>query len=213
MAEWTRKQFSAEGITQFPTGPALAIVQNTLGGVVVLMIDVSGSMSGAPIRSAVEGGKIFVDEAVAARYRVGLMLWNTGVTDVAAPTSTGVEARAILNRTTDAAGGNNLLVPLEACHDLLREGAGDRVVALFGDGDLTPTNLVLEKVGQMKAEGIRFVTRGLGSRASAAFGAISDEDPALSHVGSLEDLTSGIASMASSLGMIGGHATTHQRES
>jgi hypothetical protein len=212
MAEWTRKQFSANGITQYPPGPALSAVQSTLGGAVVLMIDVSGSMSGAPIQSAVAGAKIFVDEAVAARYRVGLMLWNTGVTEVAAPTNTGMEARAILDRNPGASGGNHLLGPLEACHDLLRESAGDRVVALFGDGDLTPTDLVLEKVAAMKLEGIRFVTRGLGSRAAAAFGAISDEDPALSHVGSLDDLTSGIASMANSLGMVAGHAKTQGLE-
>jgi hypothetical protein len=213
MAEWTRRQFAADGVTQFPAGPALAVVQSSLGGSVVLMIDVSGSMSGTPIRNAVAGAKVFVDEAISARYRVGLMLWNTGVTEMAAPTSTGNEARAILDRTTDATGGNNLLVPLKVCHGLLGGGTGDRVVALFGDGDLTPTDLVLAKVGQMKAEGIRFVTRGLGVAAAKAFGAISDEDPALSHVGSLDDLTSGIASMASSLGTIAASRNTGQGES
>ena len=43
----------------------------------MLCIDVSGSMDGKPILEAVRGAKKFVDEAVEARYKVGVMLWNT----------------------------------------------------------------------------------------------------------------------------------------
>ena len=51
------------------------------------------------------------------------------------------------------------------------------MVALFGDGDLTPKDQVLRKVAQMKSENIRFVTRGLGAAAAQEFGEISDEEP------------------------------------
>ena len=37
-----------------------------------------------------------------------------------------------------AYGGNDLIGPLERCHQVLDRFTGDRVVALFGDGDLTP---------------------------------------------------------------------------
>ena len=43
----------------------------------MLCIDVSGSMDGKPILEAVRGAKTFVAEAVEARYKVGVMLWNT----------------------------------------------------------------------------------------------------------------------------------------
>ena len=62
----------------------------------MLCIDVSGSMDGKPIREAVRGAKKFVSEAVEARYKVGVMLWNTQVTDLAEPTSDGKGAMKLL---------------------------------------------------------------------------------------------------------------------
>jgi hypothetical protein len=72
-------------------------------------------------------------------------------------------------------------------------------VALFGDGDLTPKGQVLVKVAQMKAENIRFVTRGLGSHAAREFGEISDEEASAAAIEDVTDLAEGIADMATSL--------------
>ena len=76
MASWIRRAFSAPGLTQIPAGPQLPALQGRFGGTVMLCIDVSGSMDGAPILEAVRGGRQFVAEAVAAHYKVGVMLWN-----------------------------------------------------------------------------------------------------------------------------------------
>lgn len=73
------------------------------------------------------------------------------------------------------------------------------MVALFGDGDLTPKDQVLPKVAQMKSENIRFVTRGLGSMAAQELGEISDEEASSATVDRVEDLAAGIAGMAASL--------------
>ena len=43
----------------------------------MLCIDVSGSMDGTPILEAVRGARDVRRDAVAARYKVGVMLWNT----------------------------------------------------------------------------------------------------------------------------------------
>jgi hypothetical protein len=142
-----------------------------------------------------------VAEAVEARYQVGIMLWNTSVVDLAEPTSDGNSAMKLLRRTDKAAGGNNLIGPLEHCHDILDrfKDAPDRVVALFGDGDLTPKARVLSKVAQMKEENIRFVTRGLGERAAAEFGEISSEEPSSATIDDVEKLAEGIGQMGASL--------------
>ena len=87
----------------------------------------------------------------------------------------------------------------EKCHYILANFAGDRVVALFGDGDLTPKERVLEKVAHMKADNIRFVTRGLGAAAAQEFGEISSEEPSSAAVVGVDELAEGIASMAISL--------------
>jgi uncharacterized protein with von Willebrand factor type A (vWA) domain len=199
MPHWIRRSFTAPGLTQIPPGPHLRALQNRLGGTVMLCIDVSGSMDGTPILEAVRGAEQFVAEAVAAHYKVGVMLWNTQVVAVCDPTSDGKAALDLLAPVNRAMGGNDLLPPLQYCHQILDRFTGDRVVALFGDGDLTPKEQVLVKVAQMKSENIRFVTRGLGSFAAHEFGEISDEDPSSSAIDDVADLADGIADMATSL--------------
>jgi Mg-chelatase subunit ChlD len=202
MADWIRRSFTSAGLTQIPPGPYIGALQGRYGGgVVMLCIDVSGSMDGKPIHEAVRGAKKFVTEAVEARYKVGVMLWNTGVTGLEEPTSDGKGAMKLLGRTTSAAGGNNLIGPLNHCHKILDrfKDAPDRVVALFGDGDLTPKGPVVQKVAQMKAENIRFVTRGLGRYAAAEFGEISSEEPSSASINDVAELADGIATMAASL--------------
>jgi hypothetical protein len=51
----------------------------------------------------------------------------------------------------------------------------------------------------MKAENIRFVTRGLGPSAAREFGEISDEDPSSAAIDNVADLADSIAGMATSL--------------
>jgi uncharacterized protein (DUF58 family) len=175
------------------------MLQGRFGGTVMLCIDVSGSMDGPPILEAVRGARQFVAEAVAARYGVGVMLWNTRVEAVCEPSPDGKAALRLLAPVDRARGGNYLLTPLEHCHQILVRFTGDRVVALFGDGDLTPKPEVLAKVAEMKAENIRFVTRGLGPYAAREFGEITDEEPSSATIADVADLADGIADMAASL--------------
>ena len=45
MATWTKKDFDAAGVTEYPAGPALDQLRRNFGGSVVLALDVSGSMA------------------------------------------------------------------------------------------------------------------------------------------------------------------------
>jgi uncharacterized protein (DUF58 family) len=199
MAGWIRRAYTSAGLTQIPTGPYLRDIQSRYGGTVMLMIDVSGSMDGRPILEAARGAKQFVEEAVEANYHVGLMLWNTEVVSVSVPERDGAGATRILAGLHSARGGNYLILPLNHCHEILDGFTGDRVVALFGDGDLTPKGEVLVKVAKMKSENIRFVTRGLGSMAAREFGEISDDEPETAAVEGVQDIAEKIAGMSSSL--------------
>lgn len=199
MAGWIRRPFSAPGLTQIPPGSHLRALQGRFGGTVMLCIDVSGSMDGPPILEAARGARQFVAEAVAAHYSVGVMLWNTLVEAVCEPSPDGEAALRLLAPVTRAWGGNNLLPPLQHCHQILGRFNGDRVVALFGDGDLTPKAEVLAKVAEMKADNIRFVTRGLGPYAAQEFAEITDEEPSTATIADVADLADGIADMATSL--------------
>jgi von Willebrand factor type A domain len=199
MASWIRRAFSAPGLTQIPPGPRLPALQGRFGGTVMLCIDVSGSMSGSPLAEAVHGARQFVIDAVTAHYQVGVILWDHGVAAAAEPTPDGLTATQVL----DAArirGGTNLLPGLVHCHDVLGGFTGDRVVALFGDGDLGPErDEVLARVARMKAENIRFVTRGLGPYAAREFGEISDEEASSATIDDVSSLADGIANMVTAL--------------
>jgi uncharacterized protein (DUF58 family) len=200
-AIWIRRSFESAGLTQIPAGLHLNTLQRRFGGgTVVLMVDVSGSMYGQPLEEAVRGARAFVREAIEARYEVGIILWHVMVVAACKPTQDSAAALTIVDQAV-AGGDNNLIGPLIHCHEMLNEFAGDRVVALFGDGDLTPKQQVLDRVAQMKSENIRFVTRGLGPSAAREFGEISDEDAEAARIDRVEDLAERIASMATALRM------------
>jgi hypothetical protein len=169
-------------------------------------------MTGTPLAEAVRGARQFVAEAVAAHYKVGVILWDTGVADLAEPASDGLAATAVLDGAY-IHGGTNLLPALIRCHEVLDGLTGDRVVALFGDGDLGPTpEVVRDRVARMKAENIRFVTRGLGSQAAREFGEISDEEPSSAVIDDVSDLAGGIADMVASLRTYGLSRSPGSRE-
>jgi Mg-chelatase subunit ChlD len=203
---WIRRSFTAPGVTQIPPGQHLSALQDRYGGTVMLCIDVSNSMYGRPLAEAVAGALEFVSEAVAAHYKVGVLLWNVDVAGLTEPSADGVAARQLLSSATSY-GGTSLLRPLRRCHEVLDGYAGDRVVAVFGDGDLGPREAVLAKVAEMKDDNIRFITRGLGPVAAREFGEISSEEGCSEvEVGSVDDLAAGIAGMAASLRPVGGPA-------
>jgi Mg-chelatase subunit ChlD len=201
MPSWVRRPFTSPGLTQIPAGRHLSAVQGRYGGgVVMLCIDVSGSMSGRRLAEAVRGARAFVDEAVEARYKVGVVLWDTDVVDLEEPAQDGKRALKLLDRARSR-GGTNLLPALERTHKVLNRFTGepDRVVAIFGDGDLGPRGAVLAKVTRMKAEDIRFVARGLGASAAQEYAAVSSEEDADVEVGGVDELAERIAGMAASL--------------
>jgi Mg-chelatase subunit ChlD len=201
MPSWVRRSFTSPGLTQIPAGRHLPALQGRYGGgVVMLCIDVSGSMSGRRLAEAVRGARVFVDEAVEARYKAGVVLWDTDVVDLEEPAQDGKRALKLLDRARSR-GGTNLLPALERTHEVLDrfKDEPDRVVAIFGDGDLGPRSAVLAKVALMKAEDIRFVTRGLGTSAAGEYALVSSEEDADVEVGGVDELADGIAGMAASL--------------
>ena len=176
MNTWIRRNFESAGLTQYPVGPHLDSIQRRFGGVVLLCIDVSGSMSGRPLMNAVRGAKKFAEEAVEAQYEVGVTLWHHSIADTIAPTRVLAPVYKFLERAASS-GGTDINDALDAAHNLLRERDRriDRVVAIFGDGDLGNRERAVAKAGVMRAEDIRILTLGLGDAAAHALDEISTE--------------------------------------
>ncbi|WP_224401691.1 VWA domain-containing protein [Pseudonocardia sp. ICBG1034] len=183
----------------------MGTVAANLASTALLCIDVSGSMSGRPLEEAILGGVQFLDEAAQAGYRCGLVLWHHGVARhvpvTAEPEEVGRQLRAAIS-----SGGNDLCPTLRVVITELGERPGDRVVCVFGDGDVGPEAPVAELAAQARALGIRFVVRGLGSGAAECLSRTLLPDSAsepdagpLRTVHDVAGLRAGIASMASSL--------------
>ena len=194
---WTRKTFDGMGLTQYPVGRNLAVLQARLGGAVVLCLDVSGSMSGDRLDQAKAGCARFVAEAEAARYSIGGVLWHH---DVAGSSSLdrGRAGAAALFDSAVASGGNAITPALRRCERLLDEMAGDRVIAVFGDGDLGPQDVAIAEASRLAAKGIRVITCGLGEESAELLDAISSET-APARVAAHDDIAGAIARMSSAL--------------
>jgi Mg-chelatase subunit ChlD len=188
-------------VTQYRPGQHLAAVQEHFLGTALLCIDVSGSMYGEPLDAAVAGGLDFLREAEQAGYRCGLVLWHHDI-DVQLPTTARpADVRARLRAAT-ASGGNDLTPTLRAAIAELGPRHGDRVVCVFGDGDVGDEASTAAEAARARALGIRFVVRGLGAGASACLArTLTPDEPDLPDrtVADVGTLRRGIASMAASL--------------
>lgn len=197
-ASWVRRDFGEAGLTQYKPGPHLDAVSAHFGGRALLCIDVSSSMGGAPLAQAVAGGLDFLDEADRAGYRIGLILWNSGIV-LHLPTDTPIDQVRRGLRQAGSSGGTDLLPTVRAATRELGPLSGDRVVCVFGDGDVGRADEVDKAAAEARRLGIRFVVRGLGGGAHAGLARALSPDDDAGPVESVGDLRRGIASMASAL--------------
>ncbi|HKS48317.1 MAG TPA: vWA domain-containing protein [Amycolatopsis sp.] len=202
MSSWLRKNFDGIGLTQSPPGPHLAALQAKYGGTVLLCIDVSGSMTGKPLREAIKGGEQFLTEAWGAYYRCGIVLWHDKVARYVAPDASREKVLSGL-RSSVRSGGTNIVPALEQALKVFRPLTGDRVLCVFGDGDLGNRRRAVMLSRELCAMGVRIVVRGLGRGAAEALAELTcpgqhDDEQLITgeqHIGA------GIASMAKGLTM------------
>jgi len=197
VASWVRRTYTAAGVTQYPPGPHLAAIAAHHTGKALLCIDVSGSMSGAPLGAAIEGGLDFLAEAGEAGYRCGLVLWSDTV-NLHLPTDTPADVVTARLRAAGICGGTLLAPTVRAAIDELGPLTGDRVVCVFSDGGIGDPAPTAEAADKARALGIRFVVRGLGCTASAGLAAAlrPDGEAADQTIDGIDGMRREIASMA-----------------
>ena len=140
MATWTKKRFGGHPVTESPPGENLELLQASLSGSVILALDVSGSMYGERLAEAKTGCARFIDEAVEDGYSVGMLLWDHDVVGRSPLERSPRSARELLD-SAQVRGNNDIVPCLAEAHKMLMERpAGDRVLAIFGDGDLGPVD-------------------------------------------------------------------------
>ena len=203
MADWVRRDYGGVGVTQYRPGPYLPAVQEPYLGKVLLCIDVSGSMADRDglttrLEHAKRGARTFIEEALGAYYKVGLVLWHHDVAAfVPLSTDTGALDRAL--RRARADGGTDVTPTLLLGIRELGHLTGDRVIAVFGDGDIGPHGPAEQAAREAARHGIRILVRGLGRHAARQLGRIATEPGDNPVIESGDGIASGIASMARSI--------------
>jgi uncharacterized protein with von Willebrand factor type A (vWA) domain len=196
--QWIRRSFDSQGMTQYPTGKHLRAIQDHMGGAVVLCLDVSGSMYPERLAQAVSGCERFIAEALDAFYQVEMLFWNQGV----AQHTTLVRDKGQLLSFLQSArsqGGNDIVPTLLHAEKVLEGLVGDRVVAIFGDGDLGNVERARNESERLVAKNIRILTCGLGEASAQGLNTISTEISDTPRTAQADTIAQTIADMAAGL--------------
>lgn len=198
MPQWIRRNFESQGMTQYPTGKHLRAVQDRMGGAVVLCLDVSGSMYAERLAQAVAGCERFIGEALGAFYQVEMLFWHH---DIAGHTKLVRDKDQLMSflQTASSGGGNNIVPTLRHAEHVLEGLVGDRVVAIFGDGDLGDVGLARRESERLVAKNIRIMTCGLGEASAQGLNTISTEISDTPRTAHADTITQAIADMAAGL--------------
>lgn len=82
---------------------------------------------------------------------------------------------------------------------LMARPAADRVLAIFGDGDLGPVDAAKRAASLLTADGIRIITCGLGMASAEMLAVISDERDSTARMADSGGIADAIAGMTSGL--------------
>lgn len=149
-------------VTGVSVVPATLARYKTFG--VVLALDASNSMRGAPIQAAVEAARVFASRR-ASSQSLGLIVFNNEVTLALAPTSNGATITKTLASTPRLAEGTRLYDAAARAIDVLRMAkikAGS--VVLLTDGHDVGSTLTRQAVVKKASDaGVRLFTVGLRS--------------------------------------------------
>jgi molecular chaperone DnaK len=173
-----------------------------------IAIDLSGSMSGEPLRSA----KIAAEEFLT---RVDLTHCSVGIMAVADTTATKLEAsqnareisRAINSLSIGEVGGGNDADPFDEAYELLSRVAGRRFIIVLADGVWSNQQRAIEKARRCHKAGIEVVAIGFGGADKTFLRSIASSDEG-SFFTSMEGLRETFGSIAQAITETGNKAET-----
>jgi tight adherence protein B len=147
-------------VTVVPVGQA---VQGSVG--VVLALDASWSMRGAPIAAALDAARAFV-KARAASELIGLVTFNRSVANALAPTADTFKILQAIASTPHLAVGTRIYDGVDAALALLQQAKVNLgSIILLSDGRDTGSKLKFAKlVDEARAAHVRVFTVGLRSK-------------------------------------------------
>ena len=151
-------------------GPALDV---SGGDSLVFVVDVSGSMEGPRIASAVAGASVLLPDAIQRGYRVAVVSFAGSARVELGFTNKADDARRALSKLELEWTGTNLHRGIKLAHKLLAVPGGDRCIAIFSDGE-TNVSKALAAAKAARDAGIRFMVEFGGDASVKLLRGITD---------------------------------------
>jgi molecular chaperone DnaK len=130
---------------------------------IYLAFDLSGSMSGDPLREAQKAAHAFISQCDLSNTSIGLISFSD-FTHVDAPASQNVKeiSRAIDGLSIGRTGGGNATHPFDAIHGLLTNDKELRYGIVLADGVWSNQSLAIAQARKCHASGIEIIGIGFG---------------------------------------------------
>jgi Mg-chelatase subunit ChlD len=135
------------------------IQHESLGGIVYLVIDCSGSMEGYKMSQVKQGILEFAQDAIKKDYTVGLIKFNSTATHLCEPQGNVGDLSAYLDKM-DATGSTNMAAAIAMANEHLSDIKYTRVMVIATDGRPDRTAFALQAGQIAKNEGIDIITIG-----------------------------------------------------
>ncbi len=161
-----RRRYSGHGLTTYPPGKYFDQVSDLHAGKLIMVIDVSSSMSGKRLTAAVSGARDLLGAALAESYLVGVVSFASSAR-VAQPLTTDLKAVGHALGGLVASGGTDMSRGIRQAHKLLEELRGERVMAIFSDWETDRRSAIAAAVAARR-DGIRIIAT-IGGTASPEF--------------------------------------------
>lgn len=163
-----RRRYAGHGITNHPPGRYFDELSDLYAGKLLMVMDVSGSMEGRRLNEAVAGARELLGKAVSESYIVGVISFS-GRAHMELDLTTDLRAvdRALRRLKVDWT-GTRMSTGIGLAHKTLLKRRGERVMAIFSDGEDESPRSVLAAAAAARSDEVRIIAT-LGGTADPAF--------------------------------------------
>lgn len=169
---------------------------------VFLALDMSGSMSGTPIRQAKDAMKQFVDSLIPQGFRVGLIPFSDKAVCEIEPTTDARKIKAAIDKLTIGSyyGYGNSAHPFDVARERMqRRDADARYIVVLTDGVWSYSERAIAAAKRCHQEQIEVIAHGFGSADKAFLRKIASTDEFASF-GQLSNLGGSFSKIAQAIG-------------
>lgn len=172
-----RRRYAGHGITSHPPGRYFDQLSDLYAGKLWMVVDVSSSMAGGRLTEAVTGARDLLGQAISESYLAGVISFTESARLELDLTINLQHVDKALGRLR-AGGGTDMSYGIRLAHEVLMKRRGERVMAIFSDGE-TDRNSAVAAAVAARRDGIRIIATLGGAADPGLMREVTGEDEEL----------------------------------